>query len=189
MLAKITSLQDSWLAMSRGFDVDAVSLHYGMQSLVRVLEFEQGDFSKLASALVLSGESMRHTSRVASGSEHEVEKVLVKAGFRALHGQLVGFGTLVSALVYQERAGSLPGGLLWDSHDLFDVTRSVFEFMGVLDFALEPMTKLDEEGFGNLCVALTKASSVRKERHTLWNEVDSEELDWPELLAKLRARS
>jgi glycerol-1-phosphate dehydrogenase [NAD(P)+] len=180
ILGKITSLQDVSLSIKNGEKVDPISTGFGLKCLSTILISKPGDLEALGKSLILSGESMKISSRVASGSEHEVEKLLTKNGIRGSHGQLVGLGTLISAKVYQENFKKF-SGLFFNSSDLFDNTVSIFRRFGVLEFVLEPLGK-ERKKIVNL---LKQVSKVRPERHTLWNEVDSEKVDWKNIVLKI----
>jgi glycerol-1-phosphate dehydrogenase [NAD(P)+] len=180
VLGKITSLQDTSLAVLNGENVEKESILYGLLALKMILGSEYGNLEALGSSLVLSGESMKKTSRVASGSEHEVEKLLTKNGIQGTHGQLVGLGTLISAKIYQENSLELPG-LFFDSSDLFDTTLEIFRKFRILDFVLEPLRR-DREKIAKL---METVSNVRPERYTIWNKIKSKTIDWGSVLESI----
>ncbi len=65
--------------------------------------FDQGFLKDLAEALILSGQAMIHagSSRPASGGEHEISHALDELfGGRAMHGEQVAFGCVVSAALF-----------------------------------------------------------------------------------------
>ena len=69
---------------------------------------------RLADALILSGMAMicSHSSRPASGGEHEISHAIDELfGGRALHGEQVAFGCLFSAALYDEDVEAFRGRL------------------------------------------------------------------------------
>jgi glycerol dehydrogenase-like iron-containing ADH family enzyme len=135
----------------------------------------------LAEALILSGIAMENGSQYCSGSEHETERLLERYfSGKYLHGQLAGTGTLISAKVYSQYVDKLPRTLTFDSSEIFEQLVSLMRRLDLLEFALHP---LQESRFNpNSLKGLTK---VRPERYTLWNEIDSEKVDWQEVIDEL----
>lgn len=130
ILANPFALRDWALAAERGLEeTDQRSWDLSVQAyeLVRdiVEEANLGARSevlpRLADALVLSGMAMisAHSSRPASGGEHEISHAIDELlGGRAMHGEQVAFGCIISAALYEEdvaafrdrlRAVGLPG--------------------------------------------------------------------------------
>jgi glycerol-1-phosphate dehydrogenase [NAD(P)+] len=114
LLANPLALRDWALASERGLEeLDQRSWDLSVRSFELIQEDLHGDLSvaaqspeflrRLADALVLSGTSMivAGTSRPASGGEHEISHAIDELfGGRALHGEQVAFGCLVSVALY-----------------------------------------------------------------------------------------
>ncbi len=172
LFSNLIALQDLSLAEKEGEQFSKVYKKLSFESVEKVLN--SNNEKELAEALILSGLAMEETSRYCSGSEHEVERLLenkINDG-KYLHGQLAGTGTLISAKVYEIYSDKLQN-LRFDSENLFEDIKNKMKKKGILDFALEPLKdeKLKPE-------ILKEVSKVRPERFTLWNVVDSKEVDW-----------
>jgi glycerol-1-phosphate dehydrogenase [NAD(P)+] len=114
LLANPLALRDWALAVERGLEeLDQSAWDLSVHSFELIQGGLQGDLSvaakdpeflrRLADALVLSGTSMivAGTSRPASGGEHEISHAIDELfGGRALHGEQVAFGCLVSTALY-----------------------------------------------------------------------------------------
>ncbi|MBI4017616.1 MAG: iron-containing alcohol dehydrogenase [Candidatus Aenigmarchaeota archaeon] len=174
VLSDIVALQDVSLAMAEENLVpNARYLSLACNAISRLLHEEDED--DLASALFFSGLAMHESSRYCSGSEHELEKLLMPIlNNRYFHGQLVGTSTLLSALVYKQEAPKMPK-LFFDPAILYDELIQLFEQKGLLEYALRPLRESDTD---IVAKTLRKASSVRPERYTLWNKVDSTKVEW-----------
>jgi glycerol dehydrogenase-like iron-containing ADH family enzyme len=133
----------------------------------------------------LAGRAMEKTSKYGSQSEHEIEKALTKSPEIARkypHGQLVGAGTLIASKLYQVYHNSLPKNLFFDSRRLYKDIVNVFKHMGLLDYVKQPLKEVDEKELLNY---LKTVSTIRPERYNLWNEVDSEHIEWGKILSEV----
>jgi glycerol-1-phosphate dehydrogenase [NAD(P)+] len=116
LLANPLALRDWALAAERGLDeIDQRAWDLSVQSFQLVeprlgedpasLVKDHAFLKLLADALVQSGMAMicSGTSRPASGGEHEISHALDEEfGGRALHGEQVAFGCIVSVALYEE---------------------------------------------------------------------------------------
>ena len=124
---------------------------------------------------------MEKTSRYCSGSEHEVERLLeAKIQNTYLHGQLSGTGALISAKIYSKFANNFLD-LRFDSRKIFDLIKEAMKSENVLKFAILP---LKDEKFRPEW--LEEVSSIRPDRYTLWNEIDSKKIDWKEVIEEIK---
>lgn len=178
LLSNYIALQDISLAEKRGEK---------FESLYKFLSFEAtkliniGKEKYLAYALIFSGLAMEKTSRYCSGSEHIVERLLEeKISNTYLHGQLAGTGTLISAKIYSEFAEKF-SGLRFDSKKLFDFVVTEMKKHNTLDLAILP---LKNKGFNPEW--LKEVSDIRPERYTLWNEVNSRNIDWERIIEEIK---
>lgn len=178
IIANITALEDVSLAMERiKFRPD--EKYMGLSALAVRNVLEERGMKDLARALFFSGLAMEESSRYCSGSEHELEKILMPRLSRYFHGQLAGTGTLLSAKVYETCRERLPQNLFFPAGSLYREIRGIMKKQGVLEDALKPISENDLSGW------LKEASSVRPERYTLWNEVDSRGLDWKKIIGEI----
>lgn len=179
IISNMIALQDLSLAEKKGISFDSKYREMSLAAVEKVLNMK--DDKDLAEALIISGIAMEKGSQYCSGSEHEAERLLEgKMNGKYLHGQLAGTGTLISAKVYALYSEKLPKGLEFDSSKIFEKVKSVMEHRGVLEFALQP---LHDPNFNpNWLKDVTK---VRPERYTLWSEIDSEKLDWKEIISDM----
>ncbi len=137
LLANPLALRDWALAAERGLEeIDQRAWDMSVESFEliepaldrdpRLLANDSVFLHRLADALVLSGMAMicSGTSRPASGGEHEVSHAMDELfGGRALHGQQVAFGCIVSMALYDEDSGAFRArlralGLPQDPDDL-----------------------------------------------------------------------
>jgi glycerol-1-phosphate dehydrogenase [NAD(P)+] len=169
ILSNIIALQDLSLASAKGVSYEPIYKEMSQKAIDKVLNLK--DDKDLAEALILSGIAMENGSQYCSGSEHETERLLESyLNGKYLHGQLAGTGTLISAKVY----------LTFDSSEIFDQLVSLMKRLDLLDFALHPLQ--DPKFNPSSLKGLTK---VRPERYTLWNEIDSEKLDWNKIIKEI----
>lgn len=90
---------EAWELSERAF----VSIHRLLDTDVAALAADPGFLEALADSLILSGIAMivSGSSRPASGGEHEISHAIDDLfGGRALHGEQVAFGCIVSAALY-----------------------------------------------------------------------------------------
>jgi glycerol-1-phosphate dehydrogenase [NAD(P)+] len=137
LLANPLALRDWALAAERGLeDVDQQAWDLSVESYQAIepdldkrpeeLAQDAGFLRRLANALVLSGLAMiwSGTSRPASGGEHEISHAIDELfGGRAMHGEQVAFGCIVSVALYKQdtdafRARLKNLGLPEHPHDL-----------------------------------------------------------------------
>ncbi|MCK4782010.1 iron-containing alcohol dehydrogenase [Candidatus Parcubacteria bacterium] len=177
LLSNMVALQDLSLAEKAG---EKFSDFYKKLSFEAINRINTEDDRKLAEALILSGIAMEENSCYCSGSEHELERLFEdKINGKYLHGQLAGAGTLISAKVYSKYADSL-SGLIFNSRNLFEDIKNRMENLGVYEFALIPLKdKKFQHSF------LKEVSSIRPERYTLWNYIDSREIDWERIIEEI----
>jgi glycerol-1-phosphate dehydrogenase [NAD(P)+] len=97
--------QRAWDLSVESYQAIEPNLDRGPQDLAR----DAGFLRRLANALVLSGLAMiwSGTSRPASGGEHEISHAIDELyGGRAMHGEQVAFGAIVSVALYGEDTGA-----------------------------------------------------------------------------------
>jgi glycerol-1-phosphate dehydrogenase [NAD(P)+] len=123
LLANPYALRDWKLAAERGLeDIDEGSWDLSVHAYEVVRQIiENADLGRrleilpqLADGLVLSGMAMirAHSSRPASGAEHEISHAIDELhGGRALHGEQVAFGCIISAALYGDDVAELRGRL------------------------------------------------------------------------------
>jgi glycerol-1-phosphate dehydrogenase [NAD(P)+] len=93
--------QRAWDLSTQSFELIEPRLDSDPQTLTKDPEF----LRLLADALVQSGMSMicSGTSRPASGGEHEISHAMDELfGGRAMHGEQVAFGCIISVALYEE---------------------------------------------------------------------------------------
>jgi len=178
LVSNFVALQDLSLAEKKGEEFDCLYKYLSFQA-TKLINF--GKEKHFAYALILSGLAMEKTSRYCSGSEHTVERLLEeKLQNTYLHGQLAGTGTLISAKIYSKFAQNFPN-LRFDSKKIFDLVASEMKRENVLEFALLP---LKDARFNPDW--LREASEMRPERYTLWNEIDSQKINWQEIIEEIK---
>ncbi len=188
VVSNITALEDVSLSMQKtGFEA---SMEHAALSALAVLELAKGEgdeTERLGRALVLSGLAMEKWSNYGSGGEHEVEKALSRLSHhsRHPHGQLAGFGTLLSSFLYSENSGEMPSGLWFSPESLFGFVSGLMRDLDVLGFALAPWTDLSPGEKKETARALSGVSGIRPERYTIWNLVDSSSVDFESLMERL----
>lgn len=184
--SNVVALQDVSLSMKQTeFRPDGEHMVYSLLSVRKILKEQTMD--SLAEALIMSGLAMDTQSNYCSGSEHEVEKAISAYGLgnrgpgTYLHGQLAGTGALIAAKIYEMYTDIIPDGLFFDKKTLYSEIRRLFYKYDVLHLALKPLLEkrdIIEKILENL-------SAVRPERYTIWNIVDSEEIDWKQVLDEI----
>jgi glycerol-1-phosphate dehydrogenase [NAD(P)+] len=99
-----TTDQRSWDLSAQAYDlVDEIIENANLGARLEILP-------RLADGLVLSGMAMieARSSRPASGGEHEISHAIDELhGGRAMHGEQVAFGCIISAALYGEDAAAL----------------------------------------------------------------------------------
>jgi glycerol-1-phosphate dehydrogenase [NAD(P)+] len=167
LLANPLALRDWALASERGLEVTddrawdlSVQAYELVQDIVEnaTMNARLEILPRIADALVLSGMAMitAHSSRPASGGEHEISHAIDELyGGRAMHGEQVAFGSIISTALYEE-----------------DVT----EFRSRLDAIGLPSSPerlgLDEDG---LVKVLLHAPDTRPGRFTILESADLDE--------------
>jgi len=179
LMSNLIALQDISLAEKQGEKFDDLYKYLSFEATKRINFEKERHF---AHALIFSGIAMEKTSRYCSGSEHIMERLLeTNLENTYLHGQLSGTGTLISANIYSKFADKLQG-LRFDSRKMFDLIVQQMKRENVLDFAISP---LRDDRFRPEW--LEKASETRPERYTLWNEIDSKEINWQEVIQEIKS--
>ncbi len=189
LFSNLVALQDLSLAEKKGEQFSEFHKKLSFNAVEKILDcqfLEKADTPKnkdkeLAEALILSGLAMEKTSRYCSGSEHEVERLLetkINNG-EYLHGQLAGTGNLISAKVYSLYSDKLKD-LRFNPKNLFWDIKNKMKKKEVYDFALAPL--LDEKFKPEI---LKEVSKVRPERFTLWNVIDSKEINWSRVVSEI----
>ncbi|GBD33787.1 Glycerol-1-phosphate dehydrogenase [NAD(P)+] [bacterium HR34] len=188
VLSKIVVLQDISLAKSR---VKAKVNKNKIKKILSTISYlienfksqkDENSVKTLLFALVEIGSLMQEDSYYASQSEHEFEKALF--GTNLPHGQLVAFGALISAKLYEVHSEKFSKDKLFISpKDMFKITKSLFKIIkGFYNFAKEPLKIIDRQ---ELIKCLKKASLQRPERFNLLNVIDSKKVNWEKVIEKL----
>jgi len=179
LISNCVALQDLSLSEKKGEKFSCLYKYMSFEA-TKLINFETE--KHFAYALILSGLAMEETSRYCSGSEHILERLMEENIQNTyLHGQLAGTGTLISSKIYSMFSDKL-SDLRFDSKKLFDQIVQRMKNENSLEFALEP---LKNEKFNNPDW-LKKASQMRPGRYTLWNIVDSNNLDWHSIIENLK---
>ncbi|MCK5474491.1 MAG: iron-containing alcohol dehydrogenase [Candidatus Aenigmarchaeota archaeon] len=184
--SNVVSLQDVSLSMKQtNFLPDYEHMTYSLLAVRKILE--EQTMNSLAEALIMSGLAMDKHSNYCSGSEHEVEKAISASGLgnngpgTYLHGQLAGTGALIAAKIYEMYADRIPDGLFFDKKMLYGEIRRLFHKYDVLQLALKPLIEKRDV----IEKILKNLSAVRPERYTLWNIIDSKEVNWKQVLDEI----
>ncbi len=185
VLSNIISLQDVFLA-NRMIGETIKERELKLASLSIILISKLHSLDDLAMAIFSSALAMRDSSRYCSGCEHELEKALAPHFPQYMHGELVGLSSLICAEIYKTSKDVLPEELLFPldvlPEELFEIYRK--KGLGVvISHFLE-----DENFMKNAPELMKKASTIRPERYTLWNVVDSAKVDFEDLLNKIRIK-
>jgi glycerol-1-phosphate dehydrogenase [NAD(P)+] len=181
LLSNIIALQDISMAERKGEKFEDLYKYLSFNA-TKLVNFEKE--KHFAYALIFSGLAMEKTSQYCSGSEHIIERLLEeKMPNGYLHGQLAGTGTLISAKIYSKFIDS-SSELRFDCLHLFDVVKEGMKSENVFDFAKAPLKdeRLDPEW-------LKELSKLRPERYTLWNKVDSQKINWEEIIEEIKSSS
>lgn len=175
IMGNIIALEDVSLAIERiNFKPDEKYMKLSALAIKNVLN--EKNLDDLARALFLSGFAMEKSSRYCSGSDHELEKILMPRLNHYFHGQLAGTGTLISSKVYEVYSERLPEGLFFPPKDLYSEIVEIMKKEGIIEDAVKPLIE------NKVCEWLKQASAVRPERYTLWNEIDSNTIDWEKII-------
>ena len=178
ILSNFIALQDISLAERKGEKFSCLHKYLSLEA-TKLLNFQkEKDF---AYALVFSGLAMEETSRYCSGSEHILERLLeenIKNSY--CHGQLAGTGTLIAAKIYSKFSDNFEN-LRFDSKKIFNLIKEEMEKANVLRFAIKP---LKDKRFN--IEWLKELSRTRPERYTLWNEVNTETINWQEIIDEIK---
>lgn len=179
LISNLIALQDISLAEQQGEKFDDLYKYLSFEA-TKLVNFEKE--KHFAHALIFSGMAMEKTSRYCSGSEHIAERLLESNLENTyLHGQLSGTGTLIAANVYSRFSDKLQN-LRFDSKKMFNVIVRKMKRENLLEFAISP---LKDKRFKPEW--LREASQTRPERYTLWNEIDSKQLDWEEIIEEIKS--
>jgi|GEM_PF-2661455 len=179
LLSNIIALQDISLAERKGEKFEDLYKYLSFNA-TKLVNFEKE--KHFAYALIFSGLAMEKSSQYCSGSEHIIERLLEeKMPNGYLHGQLAGSGSLISAKIYSNFIKSCPE-LRFDCLHLFDSIKEGMKKENVFDFAKEPLkdARFNPEWLKDL-------SRLRPERYTLWNEIDSQKINWQEIIEEIKS--
>ena len=178
LLSNLIALQDLSLAESRNGGK--------FNNFYKELSFKASQAAnfktekEFAYSLIISGIAMEENSCYCSGSEHEIEKLLEeRMKGRYLHGQLVGTGALISAKVYSVYYKELPD-LRFDGESFFADMKKKMEEEKVCQFALIPLKDKDFKP-----EFLKEVNKIRPERYSIWNAIDSENVDWEKIISQI----
>ena len=181
LLSNIIALQDISLAERKGEKFEDLYKYLSFQA-TKLIHVEKE--KNLAYGLIISGLAMEKTSRYCSGSEHHFERLFAqKIPEKYLHGQIAGTGTLVSAKIYSMFADNFKK-LRFDSNKLFETIVSEMKKENLLEFAIEPLKdeRFDPEW-------LKEISQTRQDRYSIWNEINSADLDWKSIIEEIKTTS
>lgn len=181
VLSNIVALEDVSLAMEE-VNFKPKEKFMGL-SITAVKSILDGSTEELAEGLFLSGLAMEESSRYCSGSDHEIEKILMpKLKNNYFHGQLAGTGALLSAKVYETYSKKFKN-LFISPEKLYYEIKEMMKRKKLLKEALKPLTNKKISSW------LMKASEVRPERYTLWNKINSEKINWTKLIGDVKDAS
>jgi len=183
VFGSIIALQDVYLA-NRVVNEEIKEREQSLAAASVVMAEKSLGFKSLALSLIAAGLAMKESSRYCSGSEHEAEKALAQRFSRYMHGELVGFCSLICAKLYEQYSKQLPE-LLFDSEALFAHVLRIYRRKKLI----EPLRRMfeDKKLWKLAPVLLKKSSAVRRERFTLWNVVDSRKIDFKSLMKEIYA--
>jgi glycerol-1-phosphate dehydrogenase [NAD(P)+] len=177
VFSNIISLQDVFLA-HRMIGEEIKSREFKLASAAVSLMVRSSSLRELAMALFSSALAMRDGSRYCSGSEHELEKTLAPHFPQYMHGELVGLSSLICAQIYNTH-NTLPNDLLFPQESMLDELLQLYRKKDTLS----PIKQ-----FFNDTEFMKNASTIRPERYTLWNVVDSREIDFDAVLDEIRTK-
>ena len=181
LLSNMIALQDISLAERKGEKFEDLYKYLSFQA-TKLIHVEKE--KNLAYGLIISGLAMEKTSRYCSGSEHHFERLFAeKIPDIYLHGQLAGTGTLISAKIYSMFADNFKK-LRFDSNKLFETVVSEMKKENLLEFAIEPLKNPDFN-----IDWLKGLSQIRQDRYSIWNEINSADLDWKAIVEEIKATS
>lgn len=181
LLSNLIALQDISLAERKGEKFEDLYKYLSFEA-TKLIHVEKE--KHLAYGLIISGLAMEKTSRYCSGSEHHFERLFAeKIPDIYLHGQLAGTGTLISAKIYSKFADNFKK-LRFDSKNLFEVVVNEMKKENLLEFAIEPLKDVNF----NL-EWLKDLSQIRQDRYSIWNEINSGDLDWKSIIEEIKSTS
>ncbi len=179
ILSNIIALED--ISLAEKINKEKFKKKYKELSLKAIEKADIRDMRKLAISLLYSGLSMEETSRYASGSEHDTERLLENKlrDSHFLHGQLAGTGALISAKIYSLHKNSFPS-LTFPPSSLFNKVYLKMKKFEILEFAKEPLRtrKFKPEW-------LKEVSNIRPDRFNLWNFINSKNEDWKKVISEI----
>ncbi len=180
VLGTITAVEDVFLAnVLKGEEIKTRELEFALTSVKYITRAKR--LKDIERALLCAGLAMKTSSRYCSGCEHESEKALSKELSEFMHGELVGVCTLICAYIYSQKVREK--NLIFPPGSLFSEIFELYKTCGVLSRAKEI---LSSQAFIEKAPDLLKKSSkIRPERFTLWNVVNSEEIDYREIIKNL----
>jgi len=183
VLSNFVSLQDVSLSFRIiGEKINEDQFKLAVASLIFSLKAKKNEKFLLKALLSssLSGIGEKG-SRYISGSEHEVEKVLTLKIGKHLHGEYVGLGSLISAFVY---SSINIHELLFDKDNLFEILIWSMKRNDALDSVANVLN--DRDVAKKAHIHLKHVSHVRPERYTLWNHINSKDVDFGEIIKEIR---
>ena len=184
VLSNIISLQDVFLS-HRICGERIRTRELGLSSAAVLFLMKSNSLRELAMALFSSALAMRDGSRYCSGSEHELEKALAPHFPDYMHGELVGLSTLICAQIYCTHH-DIPDDLLFSRESMLDELFQLYRKKDVLS-SVEQFFK-DTEFMKKAPSLMKNASKIRPERYTLWNVVDSNQIDFRAVLKEIESK-
>lgn len=181
LLSNLIALQDMSLAERKGEKFEDLYKYLSFQA-TKLIHVEKE--KHLAYGLIISGLAMEKTSRYCSGSEHHFERLFAeKIPGVYLHGQLAGTGTLISAKIYSMFPDNFKK-LRFESKSLFEMIVSEMKRENLLEFAIEPLKDVvfNPDWLKDL-------SQTRPDRYSVWNEINSADLDWKAIIEEIKSTS
>ncbi len=180
VFGSITAVQDVFLSHTKtGEEIKEKELKLSLFGVKKIISLK--NLKDLETALICGGLAMKDSSRYCSGSEHEAEKTLAEEFKEYMHGEIVGLCSLIVAKIYSKK---IKETLLFDSTTLFDELLSLYKKTGVVSTIKEILS--DEKFVEKAPRALRESSRMRPERFTLWNIVDSQKINFQNVLTEIK---
>lgn len=181
VLSNIVALEDVSLAMEEiKFEPEKKYMNLSVSAVKNIL---LDPTKELAQGLFLSGLAMEESSRYCSGSDHEIEKILMpKLNNKYFHGQLAGTGALLASKVYEKNLKKFKN-LFIPAEKLYSKIIEIMKSKNLLKEALAPLEKSKEKEISKW---LKRSSEVRPERYTLWNKINSKKINWNKIIREVK---
>ncbi len=184
VLSNIISLQDVFLSHRIcGERIRTKELRLSSAAVLFLIKSDS--LRELAMALFSSALAMRDSSRYCSGSEHELEKALAPHFPDYMHGELVGISSLICAYLYGKHE-EVPHDLLFQPEILLEELIELYKRKGLMDTISSFFE--DQNFLKNAPEFMKNASKIRPERYTLWNVVDSNQIDFRAALKEIESK-